>query len=78
MSRVLLTGLIAAGVFGFCMLAMAVGLFIRGTIMRGGCGSKAGERRCSGCGSDKSGNGEKPGAAAESTQAGKPVDVQSA
>ena len=57
MGNFLITALLAVGIFALCIGAMAVGLAIRGRIMRGGCGSDTvvvdGVERCGACGSDR-------------------------
>jgi len=59
MSSFLVTAAFAVGLFVACFLAMAIGLLIRGTVMRGGCGSRVeapdGER-CGNCGTPKAGS----------------------
>jgi len=57
MGPYLTTLLGTAVVFGLCFSAMAVGLLVRGKVMRGGCGSEPGAKGadggCSVCGKRK-------------------------
>ncbi len=55
-SQFLMTALAAVGILIGCMLIMAVGLLVRGVVMRGGCrGEPAadGKSGCATCGGDK-------------------------
>ena len=55
----LITAGFAAALMGLCVLAMAVGLVVRGTAMRGGCRSKVegpdGPSSCDTCDNRKKG-----------------------
>ena len=49
MCNLLMTVGVAIVVFGVCFLVMAVGLMLRGTVLRGGCGSHSGGGGCEVC-----------------------------
>jgi hypothetical protein len=53
MCNLLITITVAAVFFGLAMLAMAVGLMLRGKIMRGGCGSHSTGGSCEVCSKKK-------------------------
>jgi hypothetical protein len=57
MCNLLMTITVAAAFFGLAMLAMAVGLMLRGKIMRGGCGSHSSGGSCDACSQKKSDGG---------------------
>jgi hypothetical protein len=71
----LLTAGIAAALVGLCVLAMAVGLMVRGTAMRGGCrtrvGGPDGSSNCDTCGRKES---ETCPRSDQSEDAGKPAE----
>jgi hypothetical protein len=50
---------VAVGLFGVFMLAMAIGVLVRGTVLRGGChsqrGAEGGGEGCPTCGGKGSG-----------------------
>ena len=80
MGDFLTTLLLASGVFAACITAMAVGLLVRGAIMRGGCRGEFtvtdGERQCATCGSGKRGRCNTD-EAADVDQPGNPSDRHS-
>ena len=49
MCNLLMTAGAAILIFGVCVLIMAVGLMLRGTILRGGCGSHGNGGSCEVC-----------------------------
>ncbi|MBT3191125.1 MAG: hypothetical protein HN341_01075 [Verrucomicrobia bacterium] len=55
MQNALATVLVAVLLFGLAILAMAVGLLLRGKVMRGGCGSSTGDTAigCEACSKKK-------------------------
>ncbi|MDA0989558.1 MAG: Na(+)-translocating NADH-quinone reductase subunit E [Verrucomicrobia bacterium] len=59
MSSFLVIALVVLGIFAACVSAMAVGLFLRGRSMRGGCGGSPvtvdGIEKCDSCDSRKMG-----------------------
>lgn len=72
-SNLLVTAGMALGFFVVCMLVMAVGLLVRGMVLRGGCRGDMGAEGKSGC-STCSGDGA---CKREGGQGGKPSEAAS-
>lgn len=71
-----LTAGVAVAFFAVCMLAMAVGLFVRGMVLRGGCHSQSapdGSSHCGACGGESRGDCRR-----RERQGGKPEDANAA
>ncbi|MCE9616653.1 MAG: hypothetical protein K8T26_20455 [Lentisphaerae bacterium] len=74
MSSFIMTVTVAVGFFAVCMLAMAIGLFVRGVVLRGGCHSQSAQEggSCGVCGGEGKGECRRRG-----RQRGKPAEANS-